>query len=269
MIEGSSPPPTEGAHSRLGALKSFLKRRLGPQKFEIFSHAYFALRNLPTPAIAWKLRREHTGSGTYIDPSAHFLGWNSIRIAENCIISADCWFNVNQRGRDREIIVIGKYSHIGRRNTFNAGARIVIGEYGLTGSDCSFMGSNHVYSNPRSPYIATGTTIQDEIILGVNCWLGIGVTILGNVEIGHGCIVGAKSLVTKDAPPFSILVGSPARVIKRYDFLTDSWVEASQFTAEQESALPDADTYLAMLRDRAPFIRMPKAAAGASRGDLP
>jgi virginiamycin A acetyltransferase len=44
-------------------------------------------------------------------------------------------------------------------------------------------------------------------------WIGYGATILSGVKIGHGAIVGAKSLVSKDVPNYAIVAGNPARVI--------------------------------------------------------
>jgi serine acetyltransferase len=45
-------------------------------------------------------------------------------------------------------------------------------------------------------------------------WIGYGATILSGVTIGHGAVIGAMSLVTRDVPPFGIAVGNPARVVR-------------------------------------------------------
>lgn len=56
-----------------------------------------------------------------------------------------------------------------------------------------------------------------------NVWLGEFVCILQGVTIGEGSIIGAMSVVSKDIPPFSIAVGSPAKVVKVYNFETREW----------------------------------------------
>jgi virginiamycin A acetyltransferase len=59
------------------------------------------------------------------------------------------------------------------------------------------------------------------IRIGSDCWICTEATILGGVTIGDGSIVGAKAVVTKDVPPFSVVVGNPARIVKyRFDTAT-------------------------------------------------
>lgn len=57
--------------------------------------------------------------------------------------------------------------------------------------------------------------IRGRIILEHDCWIGAGVIILPNITIGKSSIVGAGSVVTKDVPPDVVVVGSPARIIKK------------------------------------------------------
>lgn len=52
---------------------------------------------------------------------------------------------------------------------------------------------------------------EDIVQIGRDVWIGAGTIILGGVTIGEGSVIGAGSIVTKDIPPFSIAVGSPAR----------------------------------------------------------
>lgn len=62
-----------------------------------------------------------------------------------------------------------------------------------------------------------------EVIIEDKVWIGENVCILPGVNIGKCSIIGAGSIVTKDVPPYSIVVGVPAKVIKKYDFNTQSW----------------------------------------------
>lgn len=55
-----------------------------------------------------------------------------------------------------------------------------------------------------------------KVVLEDDCHIGIGSIIMPGVTIGRGAIVGAGSLVTHDVPPYSVAVGSPAKVVKTY-----------------------------------------------------
>jgi acetyltransferase-like isoleucine patch superfamily enzyme len=204
--------------------------------------------------------------GTVVSSQAQLLGMQHIRLGRNTIVGDRCWLNVNDRQTGLIGIDIGNNCFIGRDNFLSSGKRITIGDYALTAKDCQFIGSTHIYSDPTMPYLATGTSGSDEIRVGANCFFGVGVTVLGHVTIGHGCIIGAGATVTCDIPPFSLVVGSPARVIKRFDFASHQWVRVDQF--QTEHLIPAEPEYLQSLRARHPKLDMPTIAALRSEGEL-
>ena len=63
--------------------------------------------------------------------------------------------------------------------------------------------------------------------IGADSWIAFGSCVLPNVTIGRHCIIGALSVVNTDIPPYSVAAGSPARVVKRYDFERKQWVRVS------------------------------------------
>lgn len=96
--------------------------------------------------------------------------------------------------------------------------RVTAGRYVMFGADVSVVGADHRFDLPGTPMIFSGrpelpeTTIEDDV------WLGGRSILMAGVTIGRGAIVAAGSVVTRDVPPFSVVAGVPARVIrKRFD----------------------------------------------------
>ncbi len=65
----------------------------------------------------------------------------------------------------------------------------------------------------------------DKVLIEDHCWIGEKVIILPGVKIGSYSIIGAGSVVTHDIPSYSLAVGNPAKVIKKYDFKKKDWIK--------------------------------------------
>jgi acetyltransferase-like isoleucine patch superfamily enzyme len=214
------------------------------------------------------LLKKQIGNNTYIDKTVHVTGWNSISIGKNTAISEYTWINVNNRTPNHKHITIGDNCYIGRRNFFSSGWLIEIGDYVMTGINCKFIGSDHIFTNPYMPYITTGTTNDKIIKVGSNVWLGVEVTVMGNVTIGHGTIIGAGSLVNKDIPPFSIAVGNPCKVIKRFDFKLNEWKKIDEYNPSHDTYMPTKESYLEILKMNSPHVTIPLQACSRDFGDM-
>lgn len=110
---------------------------------------------------------------------------------------------------------IGDYCNFNGLEIIGRG-EIVIGRYFHSGKGVVMICEDHNYdSNEAIPY--DKVRIMKPIKIGDFVWVGHGALILGGVTIGEGAIVGAGSVVTRDVPPFAIVGGNPARVIKSRD----------------------------------------------------
>lgn len=206
------------------------------------------------------------GCKSYVHSSVHILGKANIKIGNNSCISEGTWLNVNHRNLKEISIHIKDNCYIGKQNFFSSGKLIFINDYTLTAIGCKFIGSSHIINDPGIPYLSAGTYDRDIIEVGVNCFFGANSIVLGNVKVGHGSVIGSNSLVMNDIPPFSIVVGNPARVIKRYSFSKKKWLAISQFLQE-EDVIPGELEYLEQLKNNFPRLRIPWIAAGKSMGD--
>jgi len=110
------------------------------------------------------------------------------------------------------------------RNKDGAIPKIKIGKYCSIATNCTFILGNHLMDRvttspskvmlfPHNQGNMSGFS-RGDIIIGNDVWIGANSTILDNVTIGNGAVVSACSNVTKSVPPYAIVGGNPARVIK-------------------------------------------------------
>lgn len=94
-----------------------------------------------------------------------------------------------------------------------SGGGVSIGDRVLVGYGTSIISSNHRIP-PMHGRIFESGHVRDAVTIQRDVWIGANCTILPGVTIGEGAVVAAGSVVTRDVPPFSVVGGVPARVIK-------------------------------------------------------
>lgn len=125
-------------------------------------------------------------------------------------------------------VIVNDDVHIGCAN------RIIIGNNVLIASKVYITDHNHGYyddvhrnyhESPEVPPRKRSLTSDGFVEIGDNVWIGEFVAILPGSKIGRGAIIGSNSVVKGDVPAYTIAVGSPARVIKKYDFGKKEWLK--------------------------------------------
>lgn len=114
-----------------------------------------------------------------------------------------------------DVVVIGDRCLIGKGSGIVGHLSITIGNDVWTGHHVYITDQNHGYEDVSIP-ISRQSQPERAITIGDGSWLGHGSIVLPGVNIGRHVVVGANSVVTTDIPDFSVAVGSPARVVRRY-----------------------------------------------------
>ena len=142
----------------------------------------------------------------------------------NCRIDA---LNINNL-KEKYLLEIGENVEINDDVHIGATEKIIIGDDVLIASKVYI--SDHNHGNYKGEEQDSPMSIPKKrkiysspIKIERNVWIGEFVSILQGVTVGEGSIIGTMSVVTKDIPPYTIAVGSPAKPIKKYNFKTKKW----------------------------------------------
>jgi acetyltransferase-like isoleucine patch superfamily enzyme len=150
-------------------------------------------------------------------------GKKNIEIGSHCYIQHKTWLGcVGLTGEQYPVLKIGNHCTIGHFNHIYATKSITIEDYVLTADKVFITDCLHSYQNPLIPIIQQPIQQIAIVVIGEGSWLGENVCVIG-AKIGKHCVIGANSVVNKDIPDYSVAVGIPAKVVKKYNFETKQW----------------------------------------------
>lgn len=157
-----------------------------------------------------------------IDSPLRLDGKENIVIGDKVLIQKYTWLGALPLSGEKVELQIGDRCVIGHFNHIYATKSIVLEDCVLTADRVYITDNLHQYDNPNVPIILQPIKQISPVRIGEGSWLGENVCVIG-ANIGKHCVIGANSVVTHDIPDYSIAVGVPAKVIKKYNFETKVW----------------------------------------------
>jgi acetyltransferase-like isoleucine patch superfamily enzyme len=187
------------------------------------------LRRLYYHLIGWTYYRRlfnHFGGGSLIFSPLNIANPEHISIGKHVHIGHSArieaftgWHGGQQFSPELEIqdgVSIGQNFTVGCAN------KVVIGRNTVISFDVFITDNDHAYEQIGVPVMEQPLIVQKTII-GENCFIASGVKILAGTVLGKQCIVGSNSVVRGEFPDYCVIVGAPARMVKRYSAQSGCW----------------------------------------------
>jgi acetyltransferase-like isoleucine patch superfamily enzyme len=152
---------------------------------------------------------------------------NEIWLGNSVIIWNDVWLNIHGDSENELRIVIDDNCTLGARSMISAKNSVHIERNVIFATSVLIQDHNHAYEDITLPIRDQGVTPGGRIRIEEGCWIGQGAAIVcneGELVVGRNSVIGANSLVTKSVPPYSVIVGNPGRVARRFDVARGVWV---------------------------------------------
>lgn len=175
--------------------------------------------------------------GSFGEGSIICFPWSTIfneqyvHIGRDTMIGADCSLSAGmvpgQTCLTDRVVTIGDRCLIGKGSGIVGHFSIEIGDDVWTGHHVYITDQNHDYRDVSSP-IGRQSMPEKPVKIGSGSWVGFGSVILPGAEIGEHVVIGANSVVAGPIPSYSVAVGAPARVIRR--FVNGDWVSVDETT---------------------------------------
>ena len=166
------------------------------------------------------------GKDVYIEPGVVINRPRFVHVGNHVRIKRNTSINLHPKDKKSKeiLLLIGNNVIISESCIISACNRIVIEENVGISPNVMIIDNSRKIGDISRPSKDQDLKIG-HVHIGADSWIAYGACILPNVTIGRHCIIGALSVVNEDIPSYSVAVGSPAKVVKRYDFDRGEWVK--------------------------------------------
>lgn len=175
--------------------------------------------------LLYRFSFRHYGKKSLILCPLQIDGKKNISIGNHVVVGEQSWLAAMPlTGNAQPQLTIGSHCVLGHFNHIYATSQIIFEESVLTADKVYISDNLHTYSDVSQPIINQPIRQLKPVRIGEGSWIGENVSIIG-ASVGKHCVIGANAVVTHDIPDYSVAVGIPARVIKRYDAEAQQWIK--------------------------------------------
>ena len=183
----------------------------------------FRIISIIQTKIKYGFSLKHLGKSVIIKSPLCLNLKRNISIGDYTIIGYKTWLGATpSTGHMNCCLSIGPNCSIGNFNHIYATQSVIIGPSVLTADKVYISDNIHGYEEITCPIISQKVIQKQSVEIGEGSWIGENVCVIG-ASIGKHCVIGANSVVTHNIPDYSIAVGAPAKVVKKFNFATNKW----------------------------------------------
>ena len=164
-----------------------------------------------------KGRFKSFGKGSKLASGLLLLNPQYMVVGKNVSILGKCVLECSPSEDNKPEMVLGNDISIGEYSHISCAQQIIIGDGLLTGRFVLITDNAHGQNSASELTInplARKIYSPGPITIGRNVWIGDKATVLPNVTIGDGAIIAANAVVVKDVPPYAVVAGCPAKIVK-------------------------------------------------------
>lgn len=158
----------------------------------------------------WLFRHRQLLRGVYIEHGLLVAGHQNIQLEQGVVVQRRAVLTTLGSGR----LLVGPCTRIGSDAVIAVGQEVRIGARVLIAARCYISDIGHRFDLPDRAVLDQGISQPRPVAIGDGSWLGINVCVMPGVSLGRNCVVGANSVVTKSFPDYSVIAGTPARLLE-------------------------------------------------------
>lgn len=185
---------------------------------KFFKKAYFLVER--RFSVAAKLSRR----SVYMNHGRISIGAR-VTVGDGCVL-----YPILKEGAQRfdASITIDDDVYIGHHTQLHCIGKIKVGTGSVISDYVYISDASHGLSPEDGLIMKQALSTKGPVEIGQHCFIGYGASIMPGVKLGNHAVVSARAVVTKSVPPYSMVAGNPARIIKVFDHQSKLWVSLAK-----------------------------------------